>query len=180
MKYYSDGWLTFTLDIVNSYDPFFEVPEQLSSPNDLNSLFRKHDIFSLKTSTFEDVLAIRTYRDELRSLIQEGNDSRLVEFLVQYESKSPMQLRLSTLGNGRFTFVYEQHEKAPLINQILALCSFSLGKELVEYGRGRLKSCISKPCEEIFIDRSKNGRQRFCSKKCSNRFHVQKHRQLNT
>ncbi|MFD2046061.1 CGNR zinc finger domain-containing protein [Ornithinibacillus salinisoli] len=180
MKNYNSDWLTFTLDIINSYDPFFEVPEQLSSPNDLNSLFKKHDLFSFKTSTFEDVLAIRTYRDELRALIQEENDSRLVEFLVQYESNSPMQLRLSTLGNGRFTFVYEQPDKAPLINQIFAICSFSLGKELVDYGRERLKSCIAKPCEEIFIDRSKNGRQRFCGKKCSNRFHVQKHRQRNT
>src|SRR5690625_1697965 len=144
MKYYNDGWLTFTLDIINSYDPFFEVPEQLSGPNDLNSLFRKHDMFSLKTSTFEDVLAIRTYRDELRSLIQEENDSKLVDFLVLYESKSPIQLCLSSLGNGRFAFVCEQSDEAPLIKQILALCSFSLGKELVEYGRRRLKSCISK------------------------------------
>ncbi|WP_374955060.1 CGNR zinc finger domain-containing protein [Paenibacillus sp. PCH8] len=64
------------------------------------------------------------------------------------------------------------------IRILRTICSFVLGKELAKYGRSRLKECASKPCEEMFMDHSKNGQHRFCSKRCSNRYHIKKHRQL--
>ncbi|WP_089967947.1 CGNR zinc finger domain-containing protein [Lihuaxuella thermophila] len=85
------------------------------------------------------------------------------------------------MGDGSFDYVYEQHidSKSSLADRIGAICAFTLGRVLVEYGRERLNICASSPCEEIYVDTSKNGLQRFCSKRCSTRFHVKKHRHAN-
>ena len=40
----------------------------------------------------------------------------------------------------------------------------------------RLRVCQSAPCEEIFHDKTKAGRQRFCSKRCGTRFNVAQYR----
>lgn len=91
--------------------------------------------------------------------------------------QEPKAVLTAQLQSNTLSVLYLKIMNASLADQILALCSFTLGKELVEHGRERLKSCASTPCEEIFVDHSKNGRQRFCSKQCSTRFHVKKHRQ---
>ena len=47
---------------------------------------------------------------------------------------------------------------------------------LIQDVRSRLRVCDSAPCEEIFRDDTKAGQQRFCSKRCANRFNVARHR----
>ncbi|NDI34480.1 CGNR zinc finger domain-containing protein [Chengkuizengella sediminis] len=122
--------------------------------------------------------AVQEYRDQLRKLILIGSDKELANFLTEFESHCPIRSQLLE-ENGNFKIIYDQPLKSnnSFIDKLLLVCSFSLGRELVKHGRARLKSCTSSPCEEIFVDYSKNGLQRFCSKKCSTRFHVKKHRQ---
>ncbi|WP_200411896.1 CGNR zinc finger domain-containing protein [Virgibacillus salexigens] len=181
MKYYNESWLSFTLAVINTYDPYYKEPERLNSTVQLRDLTEKHGLFFDELPTLKDVRAIRTYRDNLRNLIIRGSDTNLVDFLTECESHSPIKSKLYIKENGNFDFFYEESNRkdSTLKNSILAICSFTLGRELVEYGRDRLKVCVSAPCEEIFVDHSKNGLQRFCSKRCSNRFHVNKHRESN-
>ncbi|MDP5273925.1 CGNR zinc finger domain-containing protein [Chengkuizengella axinellae] len=181
MGYYNEEWLSLTFEILNSYDPYYENPEKLPGVDELNEVLQKYNLFEKKPTTFDDLAAIQKYRNQLRKLISIGSDEELVAFLTIFESQNPIRSRLSSEGNGNYKIIYGQSLKSnrPLVDAILAVCSFSLGRELVEYGRTRLKSCASTPCEEIFIDRSKNGLQRFCSKKCSTRFHVKKYRKSN-
>lgn len=40
----------------------------------------------------------------------------------------------------------------------------------------RLGVCEATGCEVVFVDTSRNGRRRFCSDTCANRFHVAAHR----
>lgn len=179
MKHYKESWYSFTFDVINSYDPYYEEPERLQSLDELYELIQKHDLFTDESITLEDVSAVRAYRDKIRHLIVDGSDTELGEFLTEFELRSPILPQLKPKGNGRFELVYEQQDskKYSLTDRILAICSYVLGRELVEYGRSRVKVCASTPCHEVFIDKSKNGRRRFCCKRCSTRFHVKKHRQ---
>ncbi|MGP4081129.1 CGNR zinc finger domain-containing protein [Pseudalkalibacillus sp. R45] len=178
MEYYNETWLDLTLDIINTYDPYYKVSERLNTVDQLQELIQKHGMFLDIPPTLEDVSAIRNFRDKIRKQINEASDERLTESLVEFEAKSSFQRTLYPMGKGKFKFVYHQliGNNDSIADRIIAICAFTLGEQLVNKGRLRLKQCASVPCEEIFVDHSKNGQQRFCSKRCSTRFHVKKHR----
>ncbi|WLD92854.1 CGNR zinc finger domain-containing protein [Alkalihalobacillus sp. AL-G] len=178
MEYYNESWLALTLDIINTYDPYYKVSERLNTVDQLQELIQKHGMFLDKSPTLKDVSVIRDFRDKIRKQIIEASDKRLSESLMEYESRSSFQRSLYPIGSGKFKFVYHQliGNNYSFADRIIAICAFTLGEELVNKGRLRLKQCASVPCEEIFVDHSKNGQQRFCSKRCSTRFHVKKHR----
>ena len=54
----------------------------------------------------------------------------------------------------------------------------SVGTALHLAGRGmhRLGRCAAAPCERVVVDVTRNGRQRYCSVRCSNRDAVRRHR----
>lgn len=179
MKYDKEQWLAFTCHMLNTYDPFFKQPELLDSPEQLRGLLNKYGLFEGIPISADDFQKTRSYRDQLRNHIALEDDTKLAQILNDFEKRSPIQSRLQIKGDGSFDYVYEQHpsSKDSLADRIGAICAFTLGRVLVEYGRERLKICVSSPCEEIYVDQSKNGLQRFCSKRCATRFHVKKHRQ---
>ena len=51
----------------------------------------------------------------------------------------------------------------------------ALASVFCDYGADRLGVCPS--CQDVFVDATRNGRQRFCCKTCANRVHVAKHRE---
>ena len=55
---------------------------------------------------------------------------------------------------------------------------FSVGTalHLTERGMHRLGRCAASPCTNVFVDVTRNGRQRYCSVRCSNRDAVRRHR----
>ena len=55
---------------------------------------------------------------------------------------------------------------------------FSVGTALHLTSRGidRLARCAADDCERVFADVSRNGRQRYCSPRCTNRSAVRRHR----
>ncbi|MFK4304393.1 MULTISPECIES: CGNR zinc finger domain-containing protein [unclassified Paenibacillus] len=179
MEYYNELWFSFTFDLLNSYDPYYEEPERLDSPEQLNDLLQKYGVLCDETVALKELTAVRAYRDRLRDLIMSGSDEQLGEFLTESELRSPLRPRLNAQGDGSFRYVYSPPDKntGSLADRILAVCSRTLGRELTLYGRPRLKVCVSDPCREIFSDHSKNRLQRFCSKRCSTRYHVKKHRE---
>ncbi|KEQ26930.1 CGNR zinc finger domain-containing protein [Paenibacillus tyrfis] len=181
MKYDKDQWLAFTCYVLNTYDPYYKEPELLGSLEQLRALLKKYDLFEGLPISDDDLQATRSYRVQLRHHIAMENDSDLVQILNEFEQRSPIQSRLQIKADRSFDYVYEQHpgREISVADRISAICAFTLGRVLVEYGRGRLKICASPPCEELYVDQSKNGLQRFCSKRCSTRFHVKKHRHSN-
>lgn len=180
MKSYNEAWFSFTFELINTYDPFYEEPERMGSVALLTELLNKHGLLSTKLPASKDLIAVHAYRDTFRDLIRTATDEELSLFLNTHLSRAPIQSSLSTTTGGQFIFVYGQPEGkgTSLGDSLLSICSLVLGVELTEYGRSRLKACAAAPCEEMFMDHSKNGLQRFCSKRCSTRYHVKKHRQL--
>jgi CGNR zinc finger len=160
----------------------FKYFRQLSANlEQLKTLLKKYDLLDGLPVSIEDLQLTRSYRDQHRKYIAMENDYNLVQILNDFEQRSPILSRLQIKADRSFDYVYEQHavKEISVADRISAICPFTLGRVLVEYGRARLKICASTPYEDIYVDQSKNGLQRFCSKRCSTRFHVKKHRQSN-
>ncbi len=72
---------------------------------------------------------------------------------------------------------YHMHYQPPgagHLRSIGASMTMALAMVLCDHGTDRLGVCPA--CEDLFIDTTRNGRQRFCSKTCANRVHVASHR----
>ncbi|TQR47120.1 CGNR zinc finger domain-containing protein [Paenibacillus popilliae] len=181
MKYDKNQWLAFTCHVLNTYDPYYKQPELLGNLEQLKTLLNKYDLFEGVPVSIDDLQLTRSYRDQLKKHIAMENDYNLVQILNDFEQRSPIQSRLQIKADRSFDYMYEQYadKEISVADRISAIGAFTLGRVLVEYGRERLKICASPPCEDIYVDQSKNGQQRFCSKRCSTRFHVKKHRQSN-
>jgi predicted RNA-binding Zn ribbon-like protein len=61
-------------------------------------------------------------------------------------------------------------------HQIATLVSVGTALHLTGRGMTRLGRCAEASCDRIYVDSSKNGRQRYCSPTCGNRAAVRRHR----
>jgi len=57
-----------------------------------------------------------------------------------------------------------------------AVISVGTALHLTERGMHRLGRCGAAPCENVYADVTRNGRQRYCSVRCANRDAVRRHR----
>lgn len=72
---------------------------------------------------------------------------------------------------------YHLHYVPPGANPLRGIgasMTMALASVLCDFGPDRLGVCPD--CGDIFVDTTRNGRQRFCSRACANRVHVAEHR----
>jgi predicted RNA-binding Zn ribbon-like protein len=62
------------------------------------------------------------------------------------------------------------------VRRVGASLAMALAHVVVDYGADRLGRCPAPTCRNVFVDRTRNGIQRFCSKTCATRVHVAEHR----
>ncbi len=60
-----------------------------------------------------------------------------------------------------------------------ASLTMALAHVVVDHGGDRLGTCAAPRCERVFVDQTRNGNQRFCSRTCATRVHVAQHRARN-
>jgi predicted RNA-binding Zn ribbon-like protein len=66
---------------------------------------------------------------------------------------------------------------APMADRITAHLAMGLAELLVSGESGRLRSCASPTCRDVFLDESRNRSRRYCdSRTCGNRLHVAAYR----
>lgn len=74
---------------------------------------------------------------------------------------------------GRNGTLFAGQWAAPAAKQLLAGCTLALYEELIRWGDGRrLGLCGGARCADVYVDRSRSGRRRFCSLACQNRTRV--------
>ncbi|HWS51629.1 MAG TPA: CGNR zinc finger domain-containing protein [Microbacterium sp.] len=65
-------------------------------------------------------------------------------------------------------------QKLPIV--LRAVISVGTALHLSTRGMTRLARCAAEPCGNVVVDVTRNGRQRYCSVRCSNRAAVRRHR----
>jgi len=71
---------------------------------------------------------------------------------------------------------YRDERLRPLPDVLEAVFSVGTALHLTERGMHRLGRCAASPCENVIVDVTRNGRQRYCCVRCANRDAVRRHR----
>lgn len=67
-------------------------------------------------------------------------------------------------------------DDGPDARRVGASLTMALAHVVVDHGGDRLGTCAAPRCERVFVDQTRNGNQRFCSRTCATRVHVAQHR----
>ena len=73
--------------------------------------------------------------------------------------------------------VHYRDDRLSIARVLAALISVGTALHLVGRGMRRLGRCAAADCDHVLADVTRNGRQRYCSVRCSNRDAVRRHRE---
>jgi predicted RNA-binding Zn ribbon-like protein len=126
-----------------------------------------------------DVPALRAYRARLDAIVTscEAEDGpaavRMINALLAETGAIPQIVA----HDGRGPHIHVSRPAAPMADRIAAHLAMGLAELLVAGESGRLRSCASPSCRDVFLDESRNRSRRYCdSRTCGNRVHVAAYR----
>jgi len=126
-----------------------------------------------------DAPALRAYRARLDAIVAAGEAGdgpaavRMINALLAETGAIPQIVS----HDGRGPHIHVSRPAAPMADRITAHLAMGLAELLVSGQSGRLRSCASPTCRDVFLDESRNRSRRYCdSRTCGNRLHVAAYR----
>ena len=126
-----------------------------------------------------DLVRVRAYRARLDSIVsaceagQERAAIAQINALLSEAGASPQIVA----HDGRGPHLHVSRPTSPLADRMVAHFAMGLAWLVVAGEAGRLRSCESPSCREVFVDFSRNRSRRYCdSRTCGNRLHVAAYR----
>ena len=170
----------FVLAYLNTSDATRDPHDLLGTAGDAETFFSDNGLARPNVDWDEVTPRIRATREHLRHVFES-----LTEDEPDYgELAKALNASLSEVhwrgavrpGGDELDIVFGPHEEQPYELRIMALATAALVRLTTEFGPERMRKCQSAPCEKLYVDHSKAGRQRYCSKRCANRVNVAAHR----
>jgi predicted RNA-binding Zn ribbon-like protein len=162
------------LDLVNTRDPYAAEPERLGGVADLERFLAEHDLAGAVTA--RDLEACRALRAELRAAVGAGDAAELARRLDAVAGALVVAPTLEADGAGGLRLGVRPRDGAPVVERLAVHAVASLADAVSVYGAVRLRTCAADPCEDAFVDTSRNGTRRYCSPRCANRRNAALHR----
>jgi predicted RNA-binding Zn ribbon-like protein len=179
MSTYRKKWSELVQDLINSYDLYLEEPEHLRKPKDLVHFLERHGIAIDRALTDGDLEDVRDFRTQVRALWTAAAHPFLVDALNQYLVQSPVMLELSTDTKNSLHLNFNISPTLRGIEELKAKSILGLVTVLEHYGLERMGACAADPCQDVYIDVSRNRSRRFCSERCANRYNIAAYRERN-
>jgi predicted RNA-binding Zn ribbon-like protein len=165
---YSDDLSNFVQDFINSHDSFLEEPEHLQTVADLEDFLVGHHFTVAYPLEDSDLEAVRELRESLRNIWNSHNEEAMQEALNAMLAKGRLRLQLGE----NMTWQYGLEVAMVLVDGMAVAGALGIALSLQEHGHERLRACASSPCQDVFVDTSRNKSRRFCSDRCANRYNV--------
>jgi predicted RNA-binding Zn ribbon-like protein len=172
MSAYMEHRTAIALDLVNTFDPFFDDPESLHEPADLSRFLAERGITVAGSLDQGDVAAAWALRDRLRAIFAVKSTADAASILNDLLAEARVTPRLSVSEDGLWQMELAVESITTPVMRLTIEAALGLGAALERYGLDRLRLCASDPCQEAFVDTSRNASRRFCSDRCANRFNV--------
>lgn len=176
MSHYSEQLIQFVVDFANTYDPFLDEPESWRTVGDLQEFLEQHHVeMSDESLTEMEFMKIRQLRDRLRDIflrLETREPSEIVGAINGLLGATPVNLQASISEGELIQIKYKIPTNVVLVERLAVEVGLGLTLALQQYGPERLKVCAAAPCQEVFIDVSKNKSRRFCGERCANRYNV--------
>jgi predicted RNA-binding Zn ribbon-like protein len=152
--------------------------EQLSTVADVQALADRY-AFSGSRGRLADLAALRGYRARLDAIAvacEAGSHAAAIAQLNQLLAQTGATPQIAE-HHGRGPHIHVSSASSPLADRMAAHFAMGLVWLVVAGETGRLRSCASPGCNDVFVDLSRNRSRRYCdSKTCGNRMHVAAYR----
>lgn len=172
MKDYTDQKAFLAIDLINTYDATLTQPEWLQTSGELERFLNDHEILFNAPLSSEELPAVHVLRAQLRNIFSSPDEATFVQRLnallatclvipsVEVSSASLPVLRLTPPAG------------TSLVQQLTIETSLGLSLAFQRYGKERLRICSASPCQDVFLDTSRNAQRRYCSDRCANRYNI--------
>jgi len=126
-----------------------------------------------------DVPRLRAHRarlDEIATACERGSVDEAIEKLNALLAKTGASPQIAS-HDGRGPHIHVSRPESPLADRMAAHFAMGLAWLVVAGQAGRVRSCDSPTCNDVFVDLSRNRSRRYCdSRTCGNRQHVAAYR----
>lgn len=126
-----------------------------------------------------DVAKLKAHRDRLDAAAvacETGQEAAAIETLNALLAETGAVPQV-VAHDGRGPHVHVSRPAAPMADRIAAHLAMGLAQLVVRGDSGRVRTCASPTCRELFVDLSRNRSRRYCdSRTCGNRLHVAAYR----
>jgi predicted RNA-binding Zn ribbon-like protein len=126
-----------------------------------------------------DLARVREYRSRLDSIVtscEARADAEAIEQINALLSQTGASPQI-VAHDGRGPHLHVSRPAAPLADRMAAHFAMGLAWLVVAGEAGRIRSCQSPTCRDVFVDLSRNRSRRYCdSRTCGNRLHVAAYR----
>jgi predicted RNA-binding Zn ribbon-like protein len=173
MRAYRESGL-LALDLVNTWDAYLPDPERLPDVAALAAFLREYEIDA--TPRDAHLTACRSLREALRRVVAAPTPAALAERLDALAGRLQAAPALEQPEPGRWRLTVTPLPQAPLADRLAVRAIAELARAVETYGPERIRTCAAAPCEDAFIDTSRNGTRRYCSRRCANRRNASLHR----
>lgn len=163
----------FAIDFVNSYDPMRD-PVDLLVDHEKTARFLGGYLEEGEV-TEEIGSALVTHRDRLRAAFRAAADGERLPGSQQAQLAGIPEVNWTMSLSEDGAPVLQIDRNIPVVRRLEVWSTLGF-LALLKHVPDRIRVCQSAPCEEIFQDHTKAGRQKFCSKRCNTRFNVAQHR----
>ena len=165
---YKEELSHFVQDFINSYDTFLEEPEHLKSVADLERFLAAHHLSLAYPLENSDLEAVRELREKLRSIWNSHDDEVMKDALNHLLAKGRLKLQV----NEKMDWLFGLEAAMTVVDGMSVAGALGIALAVQEHGHERLRACASSPCQDVFVDTSRNKSRRFCSDRCANRYNV--------
>ncbi|MGX9688475.1 CGNR zinc finger domain-containing protein [Deinococcus wulumuqiensis] len=161
---YYETLLGLTERLINSHDVMRQEPESLHTVDDLLALLGDAP-FPRPAFRPSDVARVRSIREHLRHLFLDDSLEGALNLALQ---NVQTRIRVASPGGQGLLAVPAETSAS---RQVYAASLIGLAWAFEQYGSERFRTCQATPCEDVFVDTTKNGQRRFCGPRCANRAH---------
>jgi len=165
---------SLAIDLANTWDPYLADPELLPSRASLERFLNAHGID--ETPDNEALSRCHVLRERLRHIVGAPTPAELVARLNVLLCEVVEGAAIVRRRDGRWSLVPGQPLQASPEGRIAARAASELTELITDLGAERIRQCRAAPCIEVFVDRSRNGRRAYCSRRCANRVNASRHR----
>lgn len=170
MDAYNNHLAILAEDFINTFDLYLEQPEHLLKPADLKHFLAMRGI-QAETVTLDDLEQARALREHLRAVWTAETVEDALRDLNPLLAGVDVGVQVVQEGDG-LHMEYAFQPQIGLVTRLGAACALGITALLQTYGIERLRACASSPCQDVYVDISRNKSRRFCSDRCANRYNI--------
>lgn len=152
--------------------------DQLADVEAIQSFADRYAFAGLPAAA-EDVLLLHRYRawlDEIAVACEAGDLELAIDRLNALLAETGASPQIAS-HDGRGPHIHVSRLDVPLATRMAAHFGMGIAWLVVAGQAGRLRSCQSPTCSDVFVDLSRNRSRRYCdSRTCGNRLHVAAYR----